>query len=349
MEEQYTGKDHVAAVLGNEKTDRIPVRAMQGFAPVLELAGVTPKEIMTQPDKYVNVLEKINEITHGDVMGILVGDPGLTAEIVGIPLKELREMGPGEKILDDKSTLDKLKVRDAGGYPRLDYVREICEKATSALPDVVLDATTLSPWSTAMIFRGMETMIYDAVDDPDFVHALLRFTTDVSKVIGDAVLDAGVGMLTLGDPSAGCSVLSPAMFRNWAKPYLEETISHFKKQDKAPIFLHICGFVDPIMEDLVSLGVDGLSIDAPSSLEKMVEVSQKRIVIEGNFPGELYYQGTKEQIEEKVKESVEIAAEPNGYKYILCSGCQVPDNAPLENVQAYMEAGKRYGRHTAVS
>lgn len=345
MEKQFTGKDHVAAVLGNGQTDRIPVRAMQGFRPILELAGVTGKEINTQPDKYVKALATVNEVFPMDVIATLVGDPALSAEIAGISLKELKAFAPGETVLKDKTTLSKLKVRDANEYERLAYVKEICETATKALPDVVLDAVTLSPWSTAMIMRGMEATIYDSVDDPDFVHALLRFTTDLSKVIGDAVLETGVGMLTLGDPSAGCSVLSPSMFRNWAKPYLLETISHFKKQNKAPIFLHICGYVDPIMEDLVSLGVDGLSIDAPSSLKKMVEISQKRIVIEGNFPGELYFQGTREQIEEKVKESVEIAAEPNGYRYILCSGCQVPDNAPLENVRIFLDAGKHYGRH----
>jgi len=72
-------------------------------------------------------------------------------------------------------------------------------------------------------------------------------------------------------------------------------------------------------------------------------------VIEGNFPGELYVEGTKEQIEEKVKESVETAAERNGYRYILCSGCQVPDNAPLENVKYFLEAGQRYGRRPSAS
>jgi uroporphyrinogen decarboxylase len=195
-----------------------------------------------------------------------------------------------------------------------------------------------------MGMRGIETLIYDAVDDPDFVHALLRFTTDLSMVIGDAILETGVGMLTLGDPSAGCSVLSPSMFRDWVKPYLQETIQHFKSKSETPIFLHICGFVDPIMEDLVSIGVDGLSIDGPSSLEKLVEISQEKIVVEGNFPTELYIDGTKDQIETKVKELVETAAEPNGNRYILCSGCQVPDAAPLENVRTFLEAGQKYGK-----
>jgi len=46
-----------------------------------------------------------------------------------------------------------------------------------------------------------------------------------------------------------------------------------------------------------------------------------------------------------VKQSIDIAAEPNGYKYILCSGCQIPDNAPLENINHFLEAGRQYGRY----
>ncbi len=349
METQYTAKDCIAAVFGNGQTDRIPVRTMQSFSRIIDQAGVTGKEVMTQPDKYVKALVTLWEILPSDALTILAGDPALLAEIAGLSFQEAKALGPGKHLMEDKSSLSKLKVREAQEYPRLEYFREICEKASSTLPDVVIDVTTLSPWSTAMMLRGMENVIYDTADDADYLHSLLRFTTDLAKMVGEMLVKTGIGMITIGDPSAGCSVISPDMFREWVKPYLQELIHHLKDRGSIPVILHICGYTDPIMEDLVSLGVDGLSIDAPASLEKMVEISNKSIVIEGNFPGELYIEGTKEEIEEKVKESVEIAAEPNGYRYILCSGCQVPDTAPLENVRTFLEAGHRYGKRPLVS
>lgn len=349
MEMQYTAKDHVDAVFGKGQTDRIPVRAMQSFRSVLDLAGISGKEILTEPDKYVKALVKLWEVAPSDALVILVGDPSLSAEIAGLSFAEFKALGLEKSLIEDKATLKKMVLRDAKDYKRLQYYVEICEKACEALPHVVMDTFTASPWSTAMMMRGMEAMIYDTADDPDFVHELLNFTTDLAKMMGDALLETGVGIVTIGDPSAGCSVISPTMFREWAKPYLQETINHLKRQSETPIFLHICGFTDPIMEDLVSLGIDGLSIDAPASLETLVDISKSGIVIEGNFPGELYVDGTKEQIEEKVKQLVETAAAGNGYRYILCSGCQVPDNAPLENVQYFLEAGQRYGRRPSAS
>lgn len=56
MKRQYTGKDHVAAVLGKGETDRIPVVAMQTVRPIVGAAGITGKEVATRPDKHVQAL-----------------------------------------------------------------------------------------------------------------------------------------------------------------------------------------------------------------------------------------------------------------------------------------------------
>ena len=345
MEREYTGKDHITALFGGKVSDRIPVRSWQSLKSALERAGVTAKEARTEPDKFVKAMVAMQEMAPSDAVGVLVGDPGLFANMLGVTFQDLKSAGTGgSSFAGDKESFRKLRVRDPKEYDRVQYYVEACDKASAMLPDVVIDPMTMSPWSAAMMLRGTENFIFDTKDDPQFVHDLLRFTTEFAKMVGDALLETGIGLLSVGDPSAGSSVISPKMFREWARPYLQETIAHFKRQTRVPIFLHICGYTDPIMEDLISLGIDGLSIDDPSSLKKLAEISQGRIVIEGNFPTELYIHGTKEEIEAKVEECIDTAAEPNGYRYILCSGCQVPDNAPMENIQYFLECGKRYGR-----
>jgi len=349
MKKQYTGRDHMASVFGGERTDRIPVRTLASFTPVLKRAGVTSKEVRTQPDKFVKAMVTLLEIVPQDGMTILVGDVAMFAELFGFSFQQLKSISLEGSPFGDKSTLTKAKLPDPKRYERLVYYLEICEKSISALPEVMIDAMSVSPWSTAMMTRGMENMIIDTKDDPQFVHELLRFTTEFAKMVGAALLETGIDYLTIADPSAGCSVISPKMFREWVRPYLGETINYLKSHSEKPIMLHVCGYTDPIMEDIVSLGVDAISMDGPASLKKMVEVSQGRVVIEGNFPGEVFAEGTREEIEEKVKECVDTAAEPSGYKYILCSGCQVPGNAPLENIKHFMEYGRQYGRYQKAS
>jgi MtaA/CmuA family methyltransferase len=245
--------------------------------------------------------------------------------------------------LEDKSTLAQFELPDLEQGERLPYYLEICRGTMSAIPDAAVDPMFTSPWSTAMVMRGPQNLLLDTQDDPPFLRELLKYTTEVVKMVGGALLATGADVLTIADPSAGCGLISPTMFRRWVEPYLRETISHLKHLRDTPIILHICGYVDPIMEDLVNLGVDGISIDGPSSLERLVEVSNGMVVVEGNCPTGLFLTGTMEQIEAQVKECVDIAAA--GKNYILCSGCQVPDNAPLESVSRFLEFGRRYGRY----
>ena len=49
-------------------------------------------------------------------------------------------------------------------------------------------------------------------------------------------------------------------------------------RSKVPV-CHIGGSVDLIMENLVSLGIDGISIDNPSSLEKMFAAGKGKLTI----------------------------------------------------------------------
>jgi len=343
METKYTGRDHIASVFGGERTDRIPVRTLQSFIPILDRAGVTAKEVRTQPEKFVKAMATLYEIVPQDGISMLVGDPAMFAELFGLSFEEFKTRGL--ELFGNKLGFKKAKLPDPKQFERLLYYQEICRLADAALPEVTVDAMSISPWSTAMVMRGTENLIFDTKDDPQFVHELLRFTTEFAKMVAAGLMDNEIGMLTIADPNAGNSVISPKMFREWAKPYLQETIDYLKGYSNKPICLHICGYTDPIMEDLVSLGVDAISMDGPASLKKMVEVSQGRVVIEGNFPTELYAEGTKQEIEDMVKECISTAAEPSRYKYILCSGCQVPDNAPLENVNHFLEIGRRYGRY----
>ena len=118
MGDQFTGKDHMSAVFGDGQTDRIPVRAMQSFAPILQTIGLSGKEIHTQPDKYVKALSAVVEISPSDAATILVGDPALFAEYADIPFRELRAMKPGQRVLDDKSKLGELQVKTADKYER---------------------------------------------------------------------------------------------------------------------------------------------------------------------------------------------------------------------------------------
>jgi len=83
----------------------------------------------------------------------------------------------------------------------------------------------------ATALRGADKLIYDGVDDPEFVRALVRHATEYTKMVGLAIAQTVIGISTYGDPSSGCSLLSPTMFREWSKPYIEEVNSWWRMRD----------------------------------------------------------------------------------------------------------------------
>lgn len=347
MASQYIGRQHMAAAFRREYTDRVPTRVIFGLGHFLPLTGVSPKEFLTQPEKFVEVVAKQQELIPSDAFSINVEDDALNAEAAGANSGITRQdvtahRKEGIPILSDKATFSKFSLPAVEEIARLPYFLEVCKLANSTIKHAALDPFLPGPWSTAAIWRGVENIIYDTADDLAFVHELLRYTTEYVKMVGKALLQTGLELMTLYEPSASCTVASPDIFRNIIKPYLEEAIRSLHEfKSGVPIYAHMCGYNDPIIEDIIATGIDGLSVDELTNFKKLVEVSQGRIVIIGSTPTSLFLEGTNQQLEESIRECIDTAAEGSGY--ILCSGCMISDNAPIEKVRYFLEFGHEYG------
>jgi uroporphyrinogen decarboxylase len=196
------------------------------------------------------------------------------------------------------------------------------------------------PWNLAAHVRGLETLLLDSLEDPDFVHSLMKFTTEVVRSVGDTLLQAGF-LPSLGEAAASCSVISPKIYRDVIKPYHTELRSYFRSK-KAALSMHICGYIDPIIQDVLETGINFISLDAPSSLKKLVDLAGGKTTIMGNVPTTLFATGEKEEMEAAIRACVDTAAEGSGY--ILCSGCEIPFNSTEDRVAHYFQYAHQYCR-----
>ncbi|MFO7962445.1 MAG: uroporphyrinogen decarboxylase family protein [Desulfobacterales bacterium] len=338
-------KERVLAVYRGMEPDRIPTD-LQGLTVARENLGYSPIETMADPQKLSDVLISSWEMVRPDM---------ITFGILSLPMAmaagnecDINEEGmlyTKRFVLEDKSALAKLAIPDPHENLPLPSLLTVCRRLDSTLgSDAAVRGIASLPWTVAVQMRGMEKLIFDTMDDPAFVHGVMRFCTEYTKVVGTAVIEAmgkpSVGLYT-SDPSAGCSVISPKIYTEFVKPYHEEIVTFFHEKNTRMTF-HICGYIDPIMEMVQSVGIDGISIDEQSSLEKMLEVSKRKTVVIGNVSPALFAAGTEKDIEDAVIECLKTAEK---YKnYILGSGCAVPPQTPLKNLQAFMSAALKYGR-----
>jgi uroporphyrinogen decarboxylase len=335
-----TSRDRIRAAMKRTCADRIPYSLTLGPFRARVL-GCSPREYYQDGRKLADSTLIGHEMFQHD--SVDVGwDIFLEAEAAGAELEFPSDGVPQVRrhVLSQKTALSALHLSrpDSGGrYP---LYLEACRAVASSLRDVAMSGTVTGPWTTAAGLRGTQELIYDTVDDPGFVSELLKFTTELTQILGARILETGLS-LTMGEAASSCSLISPAIYRRFIKPCHQQIVQFFRER-KASLSLHICGTIDPIMEDLVDSGIVALSLDSPSSLKKMVEISQKRIVLVGNVATSLFVSGSREEIENSVKECIRTAA-PGG-AYILSSGCELPYNATVERTRFFIEAARKYGR-----
>ena len=191
-----------------------------------------------------------------------------------------------------------------------------------------------------MHLRGAEALLMDTVTDPKFVHELMKFATEVVREMGDALVEAGFSP-SLGEAAASCSLISPRIYQEFIKPYHKELCSYFRSK-KRLMSLHICGKIDPTMEDILETGIFLLSLDAGSSLQKLTQLADRKLVIMGNVPTTHFSSGTRKEMEASIRQCIETAAAESGF--ILASGCEIPFDSTEDRIEHFFEYSRQYGR-----
>ena len=330
-----TGKDRIEASFEGKKLDRHPVLLLMG-GHYAEKAGYTLEKFFTQPQAALDVAKITCEELDSDAMFVPLNPLMPDAQEA---FRKLMGKVPSIKKPDIKEKLPKWTIRDPREDPLFSGHLDMCAKMVKEFPDFHMQTMIGGPWSFALELRGANEAMVDIYDDKPFLHDLMHYTTETVIARCSSALDTGVFPF-IGDPSAGMSLISPDVYREHVRPYHQRIVDAVHARG-ARVGFHICGYVDPIYQDLIDLGIDLLSIDAPSSLEKLFELGRGTVTIMGNVDPVLFIEGTTERLRTEAKKCVEIAA--GEARYIVGPGCQIPLQANLDNIRAFTEACHTYG------
>jgi uroporphyrinogen decarboxylase len=335
----YTGRQRVAAAFKKTFTDQeIEIDRISAY-PIMgqcnaQLVGASIREFLLDPEIFIEAQVAAYERYRPDIV-VMQGDLLMDVEAMGNELKFPEDsMCISVKVaLEDKGKLSSLKLADPTRDGRMPAYLHILAETKKIVTDSVVSAVVAGPWTIAIGLREANRLLRDAMKDPDFVHELMRFCTQMSIRFGEAVYPLKAG-LSFSEAPASCSLISPKIYREFIFPYHKEIVDHFKEK-QVGTGLHICGYADPILEDIVNTGATNISIDAPSDLAKAVEVTRGKAVLIGNVNTNIFFSGSRQDMEQAIKDCIAVAPKDSGY--ILASGCEVPGIAPPEKVQWFME------------
>ncbi len=342
--EGYTGRQRVSAAFKKTFTnqeihiDRTPAYPIMGQCNA-QLVGATIREFLLDPRVFVKAQVAAYERYRPDII-VMQGDLLMEPEAMGNELKfpEDSMCISTKHALEDKGKLSSLALPDPTRDGRMPIYLEVITETKRLITDSVVSGVLAGPWTIAIGLRGATELIRDALKDPDYVHELMRFCTQMSIRFGEAFYPLKAG-LSYSEAPASCSLISPRLYRTFIFPYHKQIVDHFKER-KVGVGLHICGYADPILEDMVNTGVTNISIDAPTDLKKAVEATRGKAVLIGNVSTHLFFTGTREEMGNAIRTCIDTASNESGF--ILASGCEVPGIAPPEKVDWFMELVNAY-------
>ena len=188
---------------------------------------------------------------------------------------------------------------------------------------------------------GLEGFSYALVDDVGLVTDLMEIYAEWAIELLDKTHNIGFDFVWFSDDIAFKSgpMFSPEAFRAIFLPAMD----NIRKHVRLPWVYHSDGNLMPVLDDLLSLGMNGLNPIEPGAMdiEEMKKKYGHKICLIGNI--DLHYtltQGTQAEVEKEVKERIEKIGKDGAY--IIASSNSITDYCRLENVLAFRDAVIRY-------
>jgi len=214
----------------------------------------------------------------------------------------------GERMLDRIKAVELFRKKVGGSYPILGWVE--------------------GAYAEACDLRGMNQTMLDIYENTEKLEQLLEICTEQAILFAKEQVKAGADFIGIGDAAA--SLIGPENYKKFALPYEKRIIKAIHDLD-AKVKLHICGNINPLLEQLVETKADIIDLDWMVDFKKAVEIFQGKASANGNFdPVGVLMQGSPEKVKRTVKQCVNSGDETT----FIAAGCEVPVSTPYENMYA---------------
>lgn len=193
----------------------------------------------------------------------------------------------------------------------------------------------------ALYTMGVEAFTYSLVDGDGFAEEVLQRYIDWNVIVVQRLQELGFDYVWAFDDIAADSgpLVSPGAYRETVLPRLKKAVEVID----IPWVYHSDGDLSPVLDDLVTLGMNALHPLQPDVMDiYAVRERFPELGLVGNIDMGLMAEGTAAEVEALVKERIQRLAPAGGY--LISSSNSITDYLKEENVRAMTAAVARYRR-----
>ena len=198
-----------------------------------------------------------------------------------------------------------------------------------------------SLYERAWTMRGMETLMMDFYDHPRFVHELFNAIAEYNLAQVRAALKHDIDAVYFGDDWGQQQGLQMGygMWKEFIFPVLKRLYGAVRESGKF-VFIHSCGDVDELFDDLVAIGLNCFNPFQPEVMDTAALLQQYRGRL--SYWGGLSTQrtlpyGTAEDVRCETRRLIELG---RAGSFILSPAHSVEGDVPLENMLAFIEVAQ---------
>ena len=349
-----TSLERVEKAIGRQSPDVVPVGPFAGFY-AARIAGISLRRYVTDGQAIADAQHLLWQRVQHDVV-VTAADTYYIAEAFGLEVELHEDALPTAKkpVLGSLSDAGRLKVPNPQTDGRMPVYLEAVRRLAERLGDrVAVRGTGTGPFSLAAYLLGPQNLLLKladlscgsatAAEERGFA-TLMEIASEAAMAFLKAQVEAGVHLAYLGDSLASRDMISPAMYRRYVWPYHKKVFDGVRglcRRRGAHLLLHVCGDNTALLQDFAATGADLYEVDSKIDLPTALRTIGNEVCLIGNLdPVGLLLRGSPDDVRRESNKCLAAAASDGGF--ILGTGCFVPWDAPLENVQEMVRASREF-------
>lgn len=201
-------------------------------------------------------------------------------------------------------------------------------------------SVSFSLFERAWALRGMEQLLIDMLEAPEFVDELLDALVALDLGILEEVLSQDIDGVSFGDDwgQQRGLIFGRRLWQRFIKPRITQLYEVVKRAGKA-VLIHSCGQVQSLFPELIEAGLDVFNPFQPEVMDPY-EIKRQfgsRLAFFGGVSVQkLLPFGTPQQIRDEVRRLMDRVGAGGGF--IIAPSHDMPGDIPLENLVAFVEA-----------